>query len=167
MPRKVLLALAAAVVTYFAGTHGMQAQRGPQANAQLPEGPGKDLVQSTCSQCHALTMVTSDGYKRDDWVTVFTSMVKLPADRTAIIADYLAKNFPEKPKPPAVLIPGNVSVTIKEWEVPSPGSRPHDPLATPDGMIWWTGQWASVLGRLNPKDNEMREFPLKTPKSEP
>src|SRR5206468_11127758 len=83
-----------------------------------------------------------------------------PKDQSALVAEYLGKNFPEKPKPPAVVIPGSVTVSIKEWVVPSLGSRPHDPLATADGNIWWTGQWASVLGRLNPRTGEMKEVPL-------
>ena len=33
---------------------------------------------------------------------------------------------------------------------------PHDPLATPDGMIWWSGQFANKLGRLDPKTGEMK-----------
>src|SRR5215831_7055042 len=140
-------------------------QRGQ--NVQLPEGTGKDLVQTTCTQCHALNLVTNAGYSRQDWEQVFTSMVSLPKDKVTTIADYLGKNFPEKAKPQAVVIPGPIKVTIKEWVVPSLGSRPHDPLATPDGMIWWTGQWASVIGRLNPKTGELKEFPTKTPKSGP
>jgi len=39
--------------------------------------------------------------------------------------------------------------------------------ATPDGMIWWTGQFASVIGRLDPKTGEMKEFRTKTPASGP
>lgn len=27
----------------------------------------------------------------------------------------------------------DVSVTIEEWEVPTPKSRPHDPAVAPDG----------------------------------
>jgi virginiamycin B lyase len=167
MLKKLLLPLVTAILVYFIGSPAIQAQRGPQGGVQLPDGAGKDLVQTTCSKCHALTFITNTGYKRDEWINVFSSMVKLSSSDTNAIADYLSKTFPEKPKPPAVLIPGDVSVTIKEWEVPTPGSRPHDPLATPDGLIWWTGQWANVLGRLNPKNNEMREFQLKTPMSGP
>jgi hypothetical protein len=36
------------------------------------------------------------------------------------------------------------------WVLPTPGSRPHDPLATLDGSIWYTGQMANVLGRIDP-----------------
>ena len=80
-------------------------------------------------------------------------MVALPTDQRAVIADYLAKNFPEKPRPAAVVIPGDVKVTIKEWVVPTLGSRPHDPLADADGAIWWTGH---VRQRAGPARSEDR-----------
>jgi streptogramin lyase len=76
--------------------------------------------------------------------------VKVPADQVATITEYLAKNFPEKGKPAGVVIPGPANVSIKAWQVPTPGSRPHDPLATADGALWYTGQMANVLGRLDP-----------------
>jgi virginiamycin B lyase len=142
-------------------------QRGGQTQSQLPAGEGQQIVEKACSQCHGLGLVTNTGYSRSEWEQVFSAMVQLPKDQATVVADYLAKNFPEQPKPKAVIIPGPVSVSIKEWVVPTLGSRPHDPMAAPDGSIWWTGQWANVLGRLNPKTGEMKEFPLKTPKSGP
>ena len=57
--------------------------------------------------------------------------------------------------------------TIKVWDVPTPGSRPHDPLATKDGAIWWTGQLANKLGRIDPKTGAIREYSLKTPHTGP
>ena len=53
---------------------------------------------------------------------------------------YLIKSFPERPRPAANIIDGPVQVSIKQWPVPTPGSRPHDPRATSDGSIWYTGQ---------------------------
>src|SRR6266446_8509720 len=126
-----------------------QTRRGPAV--QLPDGPGKEIVEANCSRCHGLGLIANAGYAKNDWEQVFSSMVSLPKDQSSEIADYLATNFPEKPKPKAVVIPGTVTVSIKEWLVPTLGSRPHDPLATPDGSIWWTGQFANVLGRLDPK----------------
>ena len=89
-------------------------------------------------------------------------MVDVPAAQRPVLAEYLAANFPEKPRPKAVVIPGSTVVRIQEWGVPSLGSRPHDPLAMPDGSLWWTGQWANVLGRLDPKTGAMKEFPVTT-----
>src|SRR5713101_7375002 len=58
-------------------------------------------------------------------------------------------------------------ISIKEWVVPTPGSRPHDPLATPDNAIWYTGQFANVLGRLDPQTGQITEYRLKTPHAGP
>lgn len=60
-----------------------------------------------------------------------------------------------------------LTVQIKEYEVPTPHSRPHDPALAPDGSLWYTGQGANKLGRLDPKTGEFKEYPLKTPKSGP
>ena len=90
------------------------------------------------------------------------------ADRSeGAVAGYLAKNFPEQPRPPPVVIPGPVNVSIKEWNVPTLGSRPHDPEPGPGGTIWWTGMFANVLGRFDPKTGEFKEYPAKTPASGP
>jgi virginiamycin B lyase len=140
------------------------------SQSELPEGSGKRAVQSYCVQCHDLSTVTRAGYSEQGWRNNLDMMINvgatLPKDQVTEVTQYLAKNFPERPMPPAVVIPGNAQVTIKEWIVPTPGSRPHDPLATTDGAIWYTGQFANVLGRLDPKTGKIKEFPL-TPKAGP
>jgi virginiamycin B lyase len=62
---------------------------------------------------------------------------------------------------------GGANVVIKEWDVPTPHSRPHDPAVAPDGSLWYTGQMANKLGRLDPQTGQFREYPLKTPESGP
>lgn len=62
---------------------------------------------------------------------------------------------------------GTLNVQIKEYEVPTPSSRPHDPALAPDGSLWYTGQGANKLGRLDPNTGAFREYPLKTPNSGP
>ena len=62
---------------------------------------------------------------------------------------------------------GMLDVQIQEYEVPTPKSRPHDPAVAPDGSLWYTGQGANKLGRLDPKSGEFKEYPLKTPNSGP
>jgi virginiamycin B lyase len=61
----------------------------------------------------------------------------------------------------------DAGVTIKEWELPTPNSRPHDPALGPDGSLWYTGQRANKLGRLDVRTGTIKEFPLKTPHSGP
>ena len=62
---------------------------------------------------------------------------------------------------------GTLNVKIQEYEVPTPKSRPHDPAVAPDGSLWYTGQGANKIGRLDPKTGEFKEFALKTPNSGP
>ena len=108
--------------------------RGGGAPVNLPDGPGKDNVQAFCANCHSLNMiVNSGGYTKEGWHALTSTMVALPPDVAETVTTYLATNFPEKPRPPAVVIAGPAKVTFKEWAVPTLGSRPHDPLATPDG----------------------------------
>jgi virginiamycin B lyase len=62
---------------------------------------------------------------------------------------------------------GMLTVQIKEYEVPTPKSRPHDPAIAPDGSLWYTGQGANKLGRLDPKTGQFKEYPLQTAGSGP
>jgi virginiamycin B lyase len=78
------------------------------------------------------------------------------------MTDYLMKNFPERKRPPAVIVNGPVKANIQMWDVPTQGSRPHDPLAARDGSIWWSGQLVNKLGRLDPKTDAIKEYTLKS-----
>ncbi|MBV8911929.1 MAG: hypothetical protein JOZ05_02680, partial [Acetobacteraceae bacterium] len=143
----------------------------PAAAQTLPEGSGKEVVQKACLGCHEVARIVASGYNRQDWDNVVHMMqntgAPVPADQVATVVDYLAMNFPEKPKPAAASLPGPASVVFHEWVVPTPGSRPHDPLATHDGMIWYTGHMAGLLGRLDPKTGKFTEFRPETPNSGP
>ena len=142
--------------------------RGGRGNVQLADGPGKEQVLGYCQSCHTLTNIAnSGGYTKEGWTELISTMIKLPADQHDIVVDYLAKNFPEQPRPKAVVIPGSTRVSFKEWSLPTLGSRPHDPLAAPDGSVWYTGMFANVLGRIDPKTGSIKEYPLKTPGSGP
>ena len=143
----------------------------PRAAAQeFPDGPGKETVTAVCGGCHDINRLRV-GYTPDGWRTVMRMMqnfeVAVPADQWGTVTDYLIKALPERPRPPAIVLSGPVEASVKVWPVPTPGSRPHDPLATKDGALWWTGQLANRLGRLDPKTGQMREFVLKSPHTGP
>jgi virginiamycin B lyase len=143
---------------------GLLAPGAALAQASLPPGAGKDIVDNVCTACHQLGRIANAGYSAEGWRNVVSMMVNigapLSADQAAQVSDYLSRNFPEKLEPAAVIVPGAVKVAINEWQVPTPGSRPHDPLATKDGAIWYSGQMANVLGRLDPKTGEIKEYHL-------
>ncbi len=137
----------------------------------LPPGNAKAIVETACTTCHALSLITGAGHTPVDWKLLVERMVSagadVPKDQMAMVTDYLAKSFPEGNVPKAVIIPGPVKVSFKEWLLPTVGSRPHDPLATRDGYIWYTGQYANVLGRIDPKTGKIQEFRPPTPRSGP
>ena len=106
----------------------------PVSGQELPDGKGKEIVLANCNSCHTFYSRVGAGYTAKGWDTVMRMManhgITVPADQVPTLMDYLIKNFPETGKPAGVVIPGPAKVSIKEWQVPTPGSRPHDPLAT-------------------------------------
>ena len=168
MSKRLFGLLAVGIVVSILGTFPAQGQRGGQAAIVLPEGNGKEMVTALCSSCHNLNLVTTGwGYDKKGWDEIIASMMILPAETREVVTTYLGTHFAAKTRPATVVVPGNVSVEIKEWVVPSLGSRPHDPWAAADGSIWWTGMWSNKLGRLDPKTGAMKEFALKTEGSGP
>ncbi len=143
----------------------------PAVSQDLPEGKGKEAVADTCNACHPLLARVGSGYTEKGWKTVMRMMANqgapIPADQSQTMLQYLIKSFPEKGKPVGVTVPGPVKVSFKSWAAPTPGSRPHDPLAASDGSLWYTGQMANVLGRIDPKTGKVKEYPLKTAHSGP
>jgi virginiamycin B lyase len=133
-----------------------------QKSKPLPAGNAKAIVENACTACHAANLITDGGHTREDWKLVVERMVsagaEVPKEQMPMVTDYLAKNFPEENVPKAVIVPGSVKVSFKEWTVPTVGSRPHDPLATHDGYLWYTGQYANVLGRVDTKTGKIQEF---------
>jgi len=61
----------------------------------------------------------------------------------------------------------DLKAPIREFDVPTPHSGPHDPAVAPDGSLWYTGQMANKLGRLDPKTGEIKEYSLRTDGSGP
>ena len=155
-------ALCCAAATVAVQGQGRGGGRGQQA-AALPDGPGKDVVQASCTACHGVNQITnSAGYGREGWQDLIGTMVKLPDTQLGSVSQYLATHFPPKPGREPVLVPGPVTVTFQEWTVPTLGQRARDPLQMEDGTIWWTGQFASIVGRLNPSTGEMQEYQMAT-----
>jgi len=143
------------------------AQRG-NAVPSLPDGDGKQVVQTVCAGCHTLDYITRGwGYDKKGWDELIATMLTLPPDTENQISTYLGQHFSSKTRPKTLIIAGPAKVNIQEWLLPTLGSLPHDPLAASDGSIWWTGMNANVLGRLDPQTGSMKEFKLKTANSGP
>jgi len=130
--------------------------------AQLPEGDGKQLVQGVCAACHGTNLITrSSGYTLEGWRELMQTMMNIsgtPAGDT--ISKYLATHFPARTHLKPTLVPGEASITFREWKVPTLGQRSRDPVQAPDGSIWWAGQYANLVGRINPETGEVWEYTL-------
>jgi virginiamycin B lyase len=149
---------------------GTSATHAQYTAKEWPEGPSKQRFVDTCNGCHDINRVRV-GYTPEGWLTVARMMQNMqapvPADEWGAMTDYLIKNFPERKRPEAVIVDGPVKAEIDVWDVPTQGSRPHDPLGARDGSIWWSGQLANKLGRVDPKTGAIREYTLKSPFSGP
>ena len=159
-----LMSVLAMVVlgTALVGTSAAHAQ---YTAKDWPDGPSKQRFTDTCGGCHDINRVRV-GYTPEGWLTVVRMMqnfnAPVPAEEWGAMTDYLTKNFPERKRPEAVIIDGPAKAEIKMWDVPTQGSRPHDPLAARDGSIWWTGQLVNKLGRVDPKTGAIKEYTLKS-----
>jgi virginiamycin B lyase len=123
----------------------LAAQVHAQTSSQLPQGPGRELVDGMCTACHQINQITrSSGYTREGWKELTGTMVDLsdsPEEQQQII-DYLATHFPPSNSRAPRLIRGGLEVTFREWVAPTLGQRARDPIEAADGSIWWAGHGA-------------------------
>ena len=153
---RLTLSLLLLVLMSAASILAQNRQRNP-----LPEGHAKVLVEQACTSCHTISAITRSGFDGVGmWRSVQESMIQLPESEAASIAEYLAEHFPAREDRKPTLIDGPVEIDIQEWIVPTLGQRSRDPVEAPDGSIWWTGMWASLVGQLDPVTGNMREYPL-------
>ena len=139
-----------------------------RSQVQLPEGKGKELVESRCTLCHGLDeLVGRVNLNREDWQDRVNQMVAygapLSKDEIAEVTDYLARNFAGPGKPAGVVIRGPIEARINEVPV-RPGLRPSESLFAPDGSIWFT-TGRPLLGRYDPQTGQFKEYPFKNPNS--
>ena len=129
---------------------------------ELPGGSGKALVQGMCTTCHQLNQITrSSGYTPEDWQELISTMIDLSGTpAAATITQYLATHYPPGDRRKPKLMPGEFSISLKEWKTPTLGQRSRDPVEAPDGSIWWAGQFGNLIGRIDPKTGAMKEYKL-------
>ncbi len=51
-------------------------------------------------------------------------------------------------------------LTIEEWTVPYPESRPRDPFVGPDGRVWFVGQASHYAAVLDPATGEFKKYDM-------
>jgi cytochrome c5 len=83
------------VINYLTANFGPGSQG--LGNVTLPNGNGKDLIETRCTTCHDLERVAAVKRKKRDWPAIVTNMVGRGAvaspDEIQTIAAYLVANF--------------------------------------------------------------------------
>ena len=68
-----------------------------QAPAEPPPGPGRDLIERSCINCHDIYMITAKRKTPQEWAAVVGLMAdrgaEVTPDEMQIIEQYLAENF--------------------------------------------------------------------------
>ena len=59
------------------------------------------------------------------------------------------------------------SITIREWDIPTPDSAPHDVVVGTNGMVWFTEINTNKIGMFDPNAEEFKEYDIPTPSSRP
>jgi streptogramin lyase len=52
----------------------------------------------------------------------------------------------------------DTKVVITEYDLPRPDAQPHDVVSDAEGMVWYTDYVEGILGRLNPRTGEIKEW---------
>jgi cytochrome c5 len=85
------------VVNYLTLNLGPGANLPPAKPVKLPDGHGKDLVETRCGLCHDLERVAAIKRSNKAWPVIVANMVERGAtvspDEAKTISDYLAANF--------------------------------------------------------------------------
>jgi mono/diheme cytochrome c family protein len=94
---------------------------GTSAYAQeLPEGPGKALVQSACTECHGIDVIVRQRRAREDWTDVVSRMVgngaQLSDEDYNQVIQYLAM----------YLGPAHPSASAKDHSIAAPQGQMRD-----------------------------------------
>jgi virginiamycin B lyase len=58
-------------------------------------------------------------------------------------------------------------LTVVEYRIPRAQAFPHDPAVGADGIVWYTDQSNSFIGRLDPATGKIIDYPTPTPASGP
>jgi len=74
------------LVSYLVRTHG-----------PLPDGPGKEVILNTCTQCHDLFRIKANRRSPEEWEETLISMLNegamLNDEEFARVHQYLSRNF--------------------------------------------------------------------------
>ena len=116
MPNKLVQFAVVVLGLSICAAAPLRAQRGGRGQVDLPDGDGKQMVQTLCVGCHGLNNITQGwGYDKMGWDQLISSMVKLPPATQNQVTTYLAANFSAKTRPATVVVPAFVRIGPFAW----------------------------------------------------
>jgi virginiamycin B lyase len=150
----------------------------------LPGTPAQARSVTECGVCHSMSRILKSTHDPEEWKAVILRMrnhtpsandthpeslpfhMPLQASDEAL-ATYLATinlstksewdyQFKPYPRPKG----DSTKVIITEYDLPRRDGEPHDAVMDPEGMIWYADFVAPIIGRLNPRTGEIKEWPL-------
>ena len=148
--------------------------------------PGRDEQKQklfiSCELCHSLAPILKSSYDAAGWMTTLVRMHNWisgsslvnpmlspfragsqPGDKE--FAEYLTSiNLSSKsthdfelrtlPRPHGE----DTRVIVTEYDLPRPEAEPHDAVVDTDGMVWYGDNAEAIVGRLNPRTGEVKEW---------
>jgi streptogramin lyase len=150
--------------------------RGEEADAaraavQLPDGPGKAIIQAKCNFCHDSQRIVRSRGAPARWQQVIDTMkayaqgstlaTPITDDEEKVLIAYVSANFGPAPggpkaKPdafsrlPRTLQPPEArDYVVVEYELNNPRAEPHEMAVDPTGNGWVTQRVGGKLGRLD------------------
>jgi streptogramin lyase len=155
-----------------------------EVEASLPGTTRQKIAISICGDCHSLSRVLKSTHDASEFKSVIVRMrnhepaandthpINLPyytgqRPQDEELAKYLASiNLSSKSQWDYELKPfprpkGNATrVIYTEYDLPRPEAEPHDVIMDSEGMIWYIDFAEAIVGRLDPRTGETKEWPL-------
>jgi virginiamycin B lyase len=150
----------------------------------LPGTPEQTRSVTECGVCHSMSRILKSTHDVEEWKATILRMrnhtpsandfrpeslpFKMPLQKNdEALANYLATinlstksewdyQFKPNPRPKGE----STKVIITEYDLPRRDGEPHDAVMDSEGMIWYADFVAPIIGRLDPRTGEFKEWPL-------
>jgi streptogramin lyase len=147
----------------------------------------KEYLFMTCSHCHTLTPIMQSTYDKTGWMKTFVRMrgwdqvssISNPVPSpdkggtpfgsedfaqflsSINLSSHATHDFELKtlPRPHG----DDTKVIVTEYDLPREDAEPHDAAPDKSGMIWYQDFALGIIGRLDPKTGEVKEWKDSTP----
>ena len=103
-----------------------------EAQSDLPQGPGRAVLERMCTTCHGLNVVTGQRMTKKGWADQVDDMVARGAvgssDDIRQLVDYLAANFAKDQPTSKAAVPEPTVARPRTPEIPPQSSSPNGSL---------------------------------------